>query len=144
MEKRCSMCNNPLDEWDLQEDFSFSRWIGYGSKYDLNKLDIQLCCTCFDKVLDFVLPKCKNKILQEYEIRSENGRLQAYLVEGRQRAYTGGKRLLRLLSKHLKGEIDDELFAHGHFLITQEEYMKEYKKYIDFCDEAQEDIRVEK
>jgi hypothetical protein len=77
------MCNNPLDEWDLQEDFFFSRWIGYGSKYDLNKLDIQLCCTCFDKVLDFVLPKCKNKILQEYEIRSENGRLQAYLVEGR-------------------------------------------------------------
>jgi hypothetical protein len=38
---------------------------------------------------------------------------------------------LRLLSKHLKGEIDDELFAHGHFLITQEEYMKKYKKYAE-------------
>jgi hypothetical protein len=48
------------------------------------------------------------------------------------------------LSKHLKGEIDDELFAHGHFLITQEEYIKEYKRYMHFIDKAWEDMGVEK
>ena len=58
--------------------------------------------------------------------------------------YADGKRLLRLLSKHLKGEIDDELFAHGHFLITQEEYMKEYKRYMHFIDKAWEDMGVRK
>lgn len=67
-EKCCTMCNKIFDMWDLQEDFSFSRWIGYGSKYDLNKLDIQLCCTCFDKVLDFVLPKYNIKKVEQLTI----------------------------------------------------------------------------
>ena len=49
---------------------------------------------------------------------------------------------MRLLSKHLKGEIDDELFAHGHLLITQEEYIKEYKRYMNFLDEVWKDIEV--
>ena len=56
--------------------------------------------------------------------------------------YENEKRLLRLLSKRMKGEIDDELFAHGHFLITQEEYIKEYKRYMNFLDEVWKDIEV--
>ena len=56
---------------------------------------------------------------------------------------TGGNRLLSLLSKRIKGEIDDELFAHGHFLISQEEYMKEYKRYMCFTKEAWEKMGVE-
>jgi len=42
------------------------------------------------------------------------------------------KRLLRLLSKRMKNEIDDETFANGHFIITQEEYLKEYKRCMGY------------
>ena len=78
--KYCTMCNKTLDEWDLQEDFSYHKWIGYGSVYDLNKLDIQLCCGCFDKVLTFVLKSSVNNPLQEYDIKYADGHLVAYLI----------------------------------------------------------------
>lgn len=55
---------------------------------------------------------------------------------------TGVNRLLSLLSKRMKNEIDDELFAHGHFIITQEEYLKEYKKYMNFRSDIWEDIGI--
>ena len=42
----------------------------------------------------------------------------------------------------MKNEIDDELFAHGHFIITQEEYLKEYKKYMNFRSDIWEDIGI--
>lgn len=55
---------------------------------------------------------------------------------------TGANRLLSLLSKRMKNEIDDELFAHGHFIITQEEYLKEYKKYMDFRSDIWEELGI--
>ena len=60
--------------------------------------------------------------------------------------FMGANRLLSLLSKRMRNEIDDELFAHGHFIITQEEYLKEYKKYMDFRSDIWEElgIKVEK
>mgnify|MGYP003504455974 CR=1 FL=1 len=78
---RCTMCNKILNEWDIQEDFSWHKWIGYGSKYDLNKLDLDLCCDCFDKVLDFILQNSVNNPLREYDFKSVDGRLVAHLVE---------------------------------------------------------------
>ena len=33
--KRCTMCNKIFDMWDLLEDFSYQKWIGYGSVHDL-------------------------------------------------------------------------------------------------------------
>ena len=78
---RCTMCNKILNEWDIQEDFSWHKWIGYGSKYDLNKLDLDLCCDCFDKVLDFILQNSVNNPLQEYNFKSVDGHLVAYLME---------------------------------------------------------------
>lgn len=56
---------------------------------------------------------------------------------------TGANRLLSLLSKRMKNQIDDELFAHGHFIITQEEYLKEYKKYMDFRADIWENLGIE-
>ena len=71
----CSMCEKELDEFDLQEKFSFKRYIGYGSKYDMNILDVKLCCGCFDKILDTLLPMFKIKPLTEYEIVSDGDKL---------------------------------------------------------------------
>lgn len=51
------MCGKDFDEFDIQEDFSLYRHIGYGSKYDMNKLELDLCCGCFDKLVDeYIMP----------------------------------------------------------------------------------------
>ena len=56
---------------------------------------------------------------------------------------TGANRLLSLFSKRMKNKIDDELFAHGHFIITQEEYLKDYKTYLDFRADIWENLGIE-
>lgn len=53
------MCGKELDMWDLQEDFSFNHHVGYGSKYDCDVIHLALCCDCFDKVMDYIVPQCK-------------------------------------------------------------------------------------
>lgn len=63
----CTMCGSVLNEWDMQENFSVSRHIGYGSRYDMHILKFKLLCDCFDKMLDIVLPMFQNNPLKEYE-----------------------------------------------------------------------------
>lgn len=58
--KMCSMCGKKFDMWDEQENFCFVRHIGYGSKYDMMGLYLNLCCDCFDKIADWFLPLCVN------------------------------------------------------------------------------------
>ena len=55
----CNMCGKQLDEWDIQEDYSADYRVGYGSKYDKCRIQIQLCCECFDKVMDWLRPQCR-------------------------------------------------------------------------------------
>ena len=69
------MCGNELDDWDLDADFYFNRYIGFGSKYDLSIFEAHLCCKCYDKILDTILPMFKNNPLSEYEIVDKDGRL---------------------------------------------------------------------
>lgn len=64
---RCTMCGKLFDEYDYQENNCFTKHVGYGSKYDLHKLTLNLCTTCFDKILNFVVPQCKENPLQEEE-----------------------------------------------------------------------------
>ena len=47
------------------------REVADGSKYDLNRLKLNLCIDCFDKVLDFILPQCKTNPLEEYHFEGE-------------------------------------------------------------------------
>lgn len=68
---KCTMCSNVFDNWDYQENFCLDYHIGYGSKYDCNRLKLNLCIDCFDKVLDFILPKCKTNPLSELHIVGE-------------------------------------------------------------------------
>lgn len=63
-ERCCNFCGKVLDYWDLQEDISADRFIGYGSKYDLYRLQFKLCCGCFDRLLDQMAPKCKIPLLK--------------------------------------------------------------------------------
>lgn len=68
---RCNMCGELFDEWDYQENFGFDYHIGYGLRYDLNRIKLNLCCSCFDKVLDFILPQCEINPLSEYRFEGE-------------------------------------------------------------------------
>jgi len=58
-EQVCNICGKEFDKWDKQEKFGFHYKIGYGSNYDLTKIDLNMCCGCFDKLLDYILPQCK-------------------------------------------------------------------------------------
>lgn len=62
----CNMCGKTFDFWDHEENASFDHIIGYGSSHDMHRIKLNLCCNCFDKVLDWILPKCKHNPLSEY------------------------------------------------------------------------------
>ena len=47
----CNMCGKELDMWDEQEGFSIHKKIGYGSIYDGDYLNLNLCCECADKII---------------------------------------------------------------------------------------------
>lgn len=48
----CNKCGSKMGMWDIQEDFSMQRKLGYGSKYDEYNLDLDLCCNCMDKLIE--------------------------------------------------------------------------------------------
>ena len=65
--KKCSMCGKEFDEWDEQENFCFEHNVGYGSKYDMCKIDLKLCCDCFDKVMDYIVSQCRDNPVSEVQ-----------------------------------------------------------------------------
>lgn len=67
----CTMCGKVFDNWDYQENFCFEHLIGYGSKYDCERLKLNLCIDCFDTVLDFILPQCKTNPISDYHVVEE-------------------------------------------------------------------------
>lgn len=52
----CNLCGRLLDDWDLQERLQIKTILGYGSKYDGHKVNLRLCCSCFDNLVD----RCSN------------------------------------------------------------------------------------
>ena len=51
----CNMCGKKFDMWDVNEDFSLFRVLGYGTSYDGETLDLDICCGCMDRIIE----KCK-------------------------------------------------------------------------------------
>lgn len=39
-----------MDEFDVMSDFIISKEIGYGSVHDGEKVNMRLCCACFDRI----------------------------------------------------------------------------------------------
>lgn len=82
----CTMCAKKLTIWDMQEPFGFDHLIGYGSSYDMRHIRFRLCCNCFDKVMDWMRPQCRNDpvILDKidwYTIRKEDVPLMEEVAE---------------------------------------------------------------
>lgn len=62
--KRCTVCGKKFDMWDVQESFRFHHRVGYGSKYDGRDLNLNMCCACFDGLMDELVPRCKTNLFQ--------------------------------------------------------------------------------
>ena len=77
----CTMCEKEFDDCDYDFNCSIEKWIGFGSKYDLTIFKAHLCCTCFDKVLDTILPMFKKSPLTEYDLVNKDGKLIAVPVK---------------------------------------------------------------
>lgn len=50
-ETRCNVCGKLLDEFDILNGFSIGGKIGYGSEFDGDDLDLNLCCDCMDSLI---------------------------------------------------------------------------------------------
>jgi hypothetical protein len=61
------MCGKEFDIWDKQENFCFCHRVGYGSRHDGDDIRLNLCCDCFDKVLDVIIPMCQESPIGEEE-----------------------------------------------------------------------------
>lgn len=48
----CNKCGKIFDIWDKQEAFFFEKHLGYGTKYDGDKLSLHLCCDCMEDLID--------------------------------------------------------------------------------------------
>lgn len=56
----CNICGKDFDLFDEQENFSIHRSVGYGSEFDGSNIDLDMCCDCFDKLMNtYILPQCK-------------------------------------------------------------------------------------
>ena len=48
----CNMCGKEMDFFDVQEDFSIHTTLGYGTKFDGGYLELDLCCSCMEDVIE--------------------------------------------------------------------------------------------
>lgn len=55
----CNLCGKEFDIWDEQEEFGIHTRPGYGSQYDGDDVDLDLCCRCFDRLMNKLIPMCK-------------------------------------------------------------------------------------
>lgn len=65
--KNCSMCGKDFNVWDEQAGFCFKSRIGYGSIYDGEVICMDLCCECFDKIMEIIIPMCRVNPIHEAE-----------------------------------------------------------------------------
>lgn len=54
-----NLCDKEFNLWDDQENFGIHTRVGYRSKYDGDVIELDLCCDCFDIMIDKLIPKCK-------------------------------------------------------------------------------------
>ena len=93
--KKCSCCGKMLDTLDMQEDFTFDKYIGYGSKHDEEHIKFQLCCNCFDKIFDVIKPLIKDIEIEDYEEKGEIAMGQENLINLSDALQLGSKKSVR-------------------------------------------------
>lgn len=49
---KCNICGKEFDVCDASENFAIKGKLGYGTKYDGDKLDLHICCECMNNIID--------------------------------------------------------------------------------------------
>lgn len=83
---KCDLCGKFFNAYDEQEHFGlhYSN-VGYGSRYDRCHIDIDMCCNCFDKMMEeYIEPKLKfeESAIRDYEDYSREYYKEAINEEG--------------------------------------------------------------
>lgn len=65
--RHCTVCGKEFDEWATQENFGMDHYCNYGSKHDEEHIKIDMCCSCFEKLMDFVIPRCRQNPFENRE-----------------------------------------------------------------------------
>ena len=50
----CNKCGKELDVFDMQSGIRMHDILGYGSKYDEEAINLDLCCECTDELIDYI------------------------------------------------------------------------------------------
>lgn len=48
----CNVCGKEFDAWDRKEDFSIHKRCGYGTKYDGETINLDICCECMERLIE--------------------------------------------------------------------------------------------
>lgn len=48
----CNKCGKEFDMWDTSEHFHIYQKCGYGTKFDGDDLELDLCCACIESLID--------------------------------------------------------------------------------------------
>jgi len=59
----CNMCGKELDVFDMDNDYSMAKKIGYGSVHDGDDIKLNLCSNCLDNLISMckITPLIKNE-----------------------------------------------------------------------------------
>ena len=63
----CNICGKEFDMLDEQEELGLHTRFGYGTKFDGDSIDLDICCDCFDKLMDKFIPMCKINPITEMD-----------------------------------------------------------------------------
>lgn len=49
---QCNLCGKIFDTFDEQHDIKIVRRMGYGSMYDGDDIELDICCECIDNLIE--------------------------------------------------------------------------------------------
>lgn len=49
--RKCNLCGESFDVFDVQEDFTIQKHLGFGTEFDGEDLELHLCCRCMNRLV---------------------------------------------------------------------------------------------
>lgn len=52
LSQKCNICGEEFDIWDSQENFHIHQDCGFGTKFDGDRVELNICCVCMEKLVE--------------------------------------------------------------------------------------------
>ena len=142
----CTICGKPFSLWDMNlGDNRYDIFVGYPSSHDTERIQLNLCMDCFDKVLDTIIPMCKiNPVVDddwmEHCLKNIDGKIyiSRRLGSGGDYKDTPRKRIFidmdGVLCEYRPEASVDDMMQNGYFasLKPRKEMLEAVKGLIEF------------